>query len=66
LQSALSTRTVIDQAIGLIRGRTGRSAEDAFAQLRAMSQAEDRKLADVAQHIVDDAVRRARARHSPT
>ena len=66
LQSALSTRTVIDQAIGLIRGRTGRSAEDAFAQLRAMSQAEDRKLADVAQHIVDDAVRCARARHSPT
>ncbi len=66
LQSALSTRTVIDQAIGLIRGRTGRTAEDAFAQLRAMSQAEDRKLADVAQHIVDDAVRCARARHSPT
>src|SRR6202044_3807924 len=39
LQTALSTRPVIDQAIGLIRGRTGRSAEDAFAQLRAMSKA---------------------------
>jgi len=66
LQTALSTRPVIDQAIGLIRGRSGRSAEDAFAQLRAISQAEHRKLADVAQRIVDEAVRRARARHNPT
>jgi AmiR/NasT family two-component response regulator len=66
LQSALSTRTVIDQAIGVIRGRTGRSAEDAFTQLRAMSRAEHRKLADVAEHVVDEAVGRARARHSPT
>jgi transcriptional regulator with GAF, ATPase, and Fis domain len=67
LQAALATRPVIDQAIGLIRGRTGRSAEDAFAQLRAMSQSEHRKLADLAQRIVDEAVRRARARarHDP-
>ena len=63
LQTALSTRPVIDQAIGLIRGRTGRSAEEAFTQLRTISQTEHRKLADVAQRIVDDAVRRARARH---
>ena len=66
LQTALSTRPVIDQAIGLIRGRTGRSVEDAFAHLRAISQAEHRKLSDVAQQIVDEAVRRARARHTPT
>src|ERR1700737_4868087 len=66
LQTALSTRPVIDQAIGLIRGRTGRSVEDAFTYLREMSQAEHRKLADVAQQIVDEAVRRARARHKPT
>jgi GAF domain-containing protein len=66
LQKALSTRPVIDQAIGLIRGRTGRSVEDAFTHLREMSQAEHRKLADVAQQIVDEAVRRARARHKPT
>ncbi len=65
LQKALSTRPVIDQAIGLIRGRSGRSAEEAFAQLRAMSQADHRKLAEVAQHIVDEAVRRARARRNP-
>jgi hypothetical protein len=66
LQKALSTRPVIDQAIGLIRGRTGLSAEDAFTQLRAISQSEHRKLADVAQHLVDEAVSRARARYNPT
>ncbi len=66
LQTALSTRPVIDQAIGLIRGRSGRSAEEAFTQLRAISQADHRKLAEVAQHIVDEAVRRAHARRNPT
>ncbi len=65
LQTALSTRPVIDQAIGLIRGRSGRSAEEAFAQLRAISQAEHRKLAEMAQQIIDEAVRRARARRDP-
>jgi GAF domain-containing protein len=65
LRTALSTRPVIDQAIGLIRGRTGRSAEDAFTHLRVMSQTQHRKLADVAQQIVDEAVRRARSRRTP-
>ena len=66
LQAALSTRPVIEQAIGLIRGRTGGTADEAFARLRAISQGEHTKLAEVAQRIVDDAVRRARARHSGT
>jgi GAF domain-containing protein len=61
LQAALSSRPVIDQAIGIIRGRTGRSAEDALSQLRSISQSEHRKLVDVAKHIVDAAVRRARS-----
>jgi GAF domain-containing protein len=64
LQQALSTRPVIDQAIGLIRGRTGATSEEAFDRLRDISQTEHTKLADVAQRIVDEAVRRARARHS--
>jgi GAF domain-containing protein len=64
LQLALSTRPVIDQAIGLIRGRSGRTAEEAFAQLRAISQTEHRKLAEVAQQMIDEAVRRARARRN--
>ncbi|MGZ8746997.1 MAG: GAF and ANTAR domain-containing protein [Mycobacterium sp.] len=66
LQTALDTRPVIDQAIGVIRGRTGHSVEEAFTHLRAISQAEHRKLADVAQQMVDEAVGRARARHKPS
>jgi GAF domain-containing protein len=64
LQAALSSRPVIDQAIGLLRGRTGGSAEEAFSRMRAISQSEHTKLANVAQHIVDEAVRRARSRHT--
>ena len=64
LQKALSTRPLIDQAIGLLRGRTGATTEEAFARLREISQTEHTKLAEVAQRIVDEAVRRARARHS--
>ena len=64
LQAALSSRPVIEQAIGLLRGRTGGTADEAFANLRAISQGEHTKLAKVAQRIVDDAVRRARARHT--
>ncbi|MEP6482405.1 MAG: GAF and ANTAR domain-containing protein, partial [Rhodoglobus sp.] len=64
LQAALSSRPVIDQAIGLLRGRNGGTAEEAFGRLRAISQSEHVKLADVAQRIVDEAVRRARSRHT--
>lgn len=64
LQAALETRPVIDQAIGIIRSRTGRSAGEAFAQLRVMSQTEQRKLTEMAEQIVDEAVRRARTRGS--
>ena len=62
LQKALSSRPVIDQAIGLLRGRTGGSADEAFARLREISQRENVKLTAVAARIVDEAVRRARAR----
>jgi GAF domain-containing protein len=64
LQTALAVRPVIDQAVGLLRERTGGSAEEAFARLREISQREHTKLVDVAQRLVDDAVGRARARHS--
>lgn len=62
LQQALHSRAVIDQAIGIIRGRTGTSAEDAFDRLTRISQREHTKLADVAEKLVDEAVRQARAR----
>ncbi len=63
LQTALSSRPVIDQAIGILRGRSGGSAEEAFDALRQMSQADHVKVIAVAHKIVDEAVRRARARH---
>lgn len=64
LQTALTSRAVIDQAIGIVRSRSGGTAQEAFERLRAISQAENVKLAVIAQRLVDEAVRRAQARHS--
>ncbi len=64
LQTALTTRPVIDEAVGLIRGRTGATSEEALARLREMSQSEHIKMSEVAHRMVDEAVRRARARHN--
>lgn len=63
LQRALGSRAVIDQAIGIIRSRSGASAEQAFERLTQMSQQENIKLVTLAERLVDEAVRRARARH---
>jgi transcriptional regulator with GAF, ATPase, and Fis domain len=64
LQSALSTRAVVDQALGIIRSRSGCSSEEAYRRLRVMSQSKNTKLVVVAQSVVDEAVRRAVARQS--
>jgi GAF domain-containing protein len=64
LQAALGGRAVIDQAIGIIRSRIGATADEAFARLREISQGENVKLSLVAERIVEEAVRRARARHA--
>jgi GAF domain-containing protein len=63
LQTALASRPVIEQAIGIVRSRTGATADEAFDRLRAISQKEHTKLAVVAARIVDEAVQSARARH---
>lgn len=63
LQRALESRAVIDQAIGIIRSRSGDTAEEAFARLAQISQNEHTKLNIVAHRLVEEAVRRARARH---
>jgi len=63
LQVALISRATIDQAIGILRSRSGDTADEAFARLRAISQAENLKLSVVAERIVEEAVRRARVRH---
>jgi AmiR/NasT family two-component response regulator len=63
LQAALSSRAVIDQAIGVVMSRSGATAAEAFDVLRARSQNDHVKLAEVARRLVEDAVRRARRRH---
>jgi AmiR/NasT family two-component response regulator len=63
LQRALGSRAVIDQAIGIIRSRSGATAEQAFERLTQVSQQDNVKLFMVAERLVDEAVRRARARH---
>jgi GAF domain-containing protein len=65
LQRALVSRTVIDQAIGIIRARTGVGADEAFDRLTKISQTENTKLRVVAERLVEEAVRRARARPRP-
>ena len=62
LEQALGSRAVIDQAIGILMSRTGGGAAEAFDSLRAISQAEGIKLAEVARTLVGQAVARARAR----
>jgi GAF domain-containing protein len=64
LQRALDNRAVIDQAIGIIRSRSGGSAAEAFERLAKLSQTENVKLYAVAERLVEEAVRRASARHA--
>lgn len=66
LERALASRTVIDQAIGILMSRSGGTSAEAFEHLRQTSQAGGTKLADVARGIVAHAVSRARARHQPS
>lgn len=64
LQSALASRPVIEQAIGILRARSGVDEVEAFQRLRQISQTEHVKLVVVAERIVDEAVRRARSRRT--
>jgi GAF domain-containing protein len=67
LNEALRIRPVVDQAIGIIRSRTGTSEAEAFDRLRKISQTRHAKVADVASELVEAAVRYAQDRgHEPT
>jgi len=63
LREALTSRAVIDQALGVVMSRTGVSAPEAFERLRALSQSRSVRLAEVARELLAEAVRRGRARH---
>lgn len=51
-EEALSSRTVIDQALGILMGQQRCTAEEAFALLRTRSQHSNRKLRLVAADLV--------------
>jgi GAF domain-containing protein len=63
LHRALDSRALIDQAVGILRSRTGATSQEAFDRMVQMSQSEHVKLRDIAERLVDEAVRRAKARH---
>jgi GAF domain-containing protein len=53
LDSALATRTIIGQAEGMLMQRYGLNESQAFDVLRRHSQAENRKLHDIALELVE-------------
>ena len=57
LRHALVGRVWIEQAKGVLAGTQGISPDTAFQQLRARARSSRRKLADLAQEVVQDAQR---------
>lgn len=53
LQTALSSRSVIDQAIGIIVATQRCTTDQAFTMLRGISQTRNIRLARIAQDLVD-------------
>lgn len=54
LTIAIDARTFIGQAQGILMGRYGIGAEQAFEYLRRRSQQENVKLSDIAHDVIDD------------
>jgi GAF domain-containing protein len=52
LEAALASRTIIDQALGIIMGQNRCTADDAFEILRAASSHRNTKLRDIAHDII--------------
>ena len=53
LEAALSSRSVIDQALGILMGQQRCTAEQAMALLRSYSQNTNRKVRDVAADMIE-------------
>jgi GAF domain-containing protein len=64
LEASQTTRSTIDRAVGILMSRSGATDHEALDRLRTLSQQEHHKLVDVAQQVIDEAVRRARTRKS--
>lgn len=66
LQKALTDRRIIERAVGIIMSRGGVTAAEAFGRIQMLSQRENVKVVEFADNVVQQAVRRARARHCGT
>jgi GAF domain-containing protein len=64
LQAALTSRGVIERAIGIMMSRSGVTEAEALDRLRTLSQHQHEKLPVIAQSIIQEAVRRAHARRT--
>lgn len=62
LEMALSNRSVIDQAIGVLISRSGCTGAQGYDKLRSLSQSEHKKVAVVAEAMVGEAMKTARSR----
>jgi GAF domain-containing protein len=65
LEQALTSRAVINQALGIVMARHGCDAEQAFAVLRTESQHSNRKLRDIAADLVNATSRQQTASVAP-
>lgn len=65
LRIALSSRSVIDQAIGIVMAQQRCNPEEAFATLRTISQRRNIKLRDIAAELVEATGRPSQA-HPPS
>ena len=61
LREALASRDVIGQAKGILMERSDVTADEAFDEMRAQSQRDNRKLRDVANDIVEGVKKRKKA-----
>lgn len=64
LESVLSSRGVVDRAVGIIMSRSGGTEDAALDRLRMLSQSQHIKLTITAEKLVADAVRQARSRRT--
>jgi GAF domain-containing protein len=53
VDQALASRSIIDQALGIVMGQQRCTAEEAFALLRMRSQSSQTKLRDVAANLIE-------------
>ncbi len=58
LQGALTSRTVIEQAKGVLMGTEGISGRAAYERLRARARSERRKLTDISHEVITETIPR--------